>query len=346
MNIVMLSARDCCASGLRICEAINENTKHTIKLYQFMANPFDHPRGEFVTKKNTNKKIDRSIKAKNEFRKGIIRERCKGGDVTALVKSHIEELNLKKHNKIQKEIDRADIIHVKGDLTWTDSYPGIKHYPSVRINHKPIIVTLSGTLTRGEKFGGLLQCNRQTYQHAKIVTAIEPDLMHDWVDYLTYYPIRRVEPLWKQSDPPILQHIPSDRIGKGTKFLLEVLEKLNKKVTFELHENITYREVLEVKKRATLFFDQFRCGWYGNNAVEAMNYGVPVATWISDFSRRSVGEPPIITSNGGAEDWAKEIDKILDSDMTELSRQTKEYCDEYHSYEAVAKQWNGIYKLL
>jgi len=298
MNIVMLSVRDACASGLRLCEAINENTKHTIKLYQFRANPFDHPRGEFVTKDNV--------------------------------------------NQVQKEINRADIIHVKGDHAWSGCYPGLKHYPCVRINQKPIILTLTGDFTRAKKFGGLGN-RRCMYPDVKIVTTHEAGLNHDWVDFMTFYAIRQTETTWKQSDPPILQHIPSSRRTKKTEFVLKIVDKLKKNVTFELLENIQFAECLEAKKRATLYLDQFLCGWYGNSGAESMNYGVPVVNWISDFCKQFV-DTPVITTNGNASEWAGMIDSILDSDMSELSRQTKEYCNKYHSYESVARQWDRIYR--
>lgn len=300
MKIVMLSVRDCCASGYRLCEAINENTEHTAKSYQWQTGDFNHPAGTIVGYNNV---LD-----------------------------------------IQKEIDSADVIHVKGDRPWKVGYPNIKHFPFVKIDHKPVVLTLSGTLTRDVRFGGYGQCSRDSYP-VKLVTAHEPDLMHDWVDILTYYPIRRAEATWKQSDPPILQHIPSNRITKDTNFVLDVVAKLKKNVIFELPGKMTYNRVLEMKKNATLYFDQFVIGWYGNSGVEAMNYGVPVISWISDFSRRFV-DSPVITSEHGSKRWAEMIDWILDSDMTGLSRETKSYCDKHHSYEAVAKQWSKIYESL
>jgi len=299
MKIVMLSVFDATASGLRLCEAINENTKHKIKLFQWKTGPFNHPHGTLVREDN--------------------------------------------YKRVQREVDRADIVHVKGDRPWSVVFPGMKHHKNIKINHKPVVQTLSGTLTRDIRFGGYGQCSRKSYP-AKLITAHEPDLKHDWVDILTFYPIRSTAAVWRQSDPPVLMHIPSNRETKNTEFVLRIVEKMKKGVIFELLENITYRAVLEAKKRATLYFDQFVVGWYGNAAVEAMNYGVPVVSWISEFSQRLI-EPPVITS-GGAKEYAELIDWILDKDMAWLSQSVKEYCDTYHSYQSVAKQWDEIYESL
>lgn len=243
---------------------------------------------------------------------------------------------------VQGAVDEADVIHVKGDRPWKRFFPEIKHLKSVRIDHKPVVLTLSGTLTREIRFGGYGQ--RPQYP-AKLITAHEPDLKHDWVDVLTHYPIRRAEATWHRSDPPYLLHIPSNRITKGTDFVESIIKNMKQRFSFQVLGNMPYHESVETKKKATLYFDQFIIGWYGNAGVEAMNYGVPVVSWISDFSRKQVCSP-VITSEGGAKQWASMLDWVLEKDMTELSKMTKEYCDRTHSYEAVATQWNDIYESL
>lgn len=300
MNIIMLSVRDCCGSGYKLSEAINENTDHTVKTYVFKRGFFGHRTGATVRFDN--------------------------------------------RDRIQHEIDECDIVHIKGDQPWT-VYPGLKHYPQLTINHKPIILTLSSTLTRSIEHGGQGQCSRGTYPHAKLITAFSPDLMHDWVDVLTYFPIRRAETTWTRKEIPVLQHIPSNRDTKGTELVIDIVNKLKTKVEFELLEKLTHRQTLEAKKRATLYFDQFVCGAYGNSAVESMNYGIPVANWMCERSLKHMN-PPVIHTNGNADRWAFLIDWVLERDMSELSRITKEYCGRFHSYESVAKQWDEIYRSL
>jgi hypothetical protein len=38
------------------------------------------------------------------------------------------------------------------------------------------------------------------------------------------------------------------------------------------------------------------------------------------------------------------IKETLEGDMGELSKKTKAWCDRMHSYQAVAKQWDELYK--
>lgn len=300
MKIIMLSMRDCCASGYHLCEAIRENTDHEIELFQWISNTTGHPMGTIVRANNA--------------------------------------------AQVQAKVNEADVVHVKGDLPWKNVYPGKKNYQQLRINHKPIVLTLSGTLTREVRFGGYGQCSRKSYP-AKLITAHEPDLKHDWVDILTYYPQRSTGAVWRRQDPPVLMHIPSNRLTKDTEFVKKIVGYMKKNVIFELLEKIPYSESIEAKKRATLYFDQFVIGWYGNSGVEAMNYGVPVVSWVSEFSRQ-FANPAVITSDGGARRWAELLDWVLEKDMAELSRTTKEYFERFHSYESVAKQWDEIYRSL
>ena len=125
--------------------------------------------------------------------------------------------------------------------------------------------------------------------------------------------------------------------------------KLKKRVTFDLDliEKVSFSEVVERRKRATLFADQFKVGFYGNSAVEAMQFGIPVVNWISPLAFKQgpkiLEKCPIVTTDKKVEDFARLFERVLTSDMQELSNKTKKWCDEFHSYQAVAKQMDKIY---
>ena len=104
------------------------------------------------------------------------------------------------------------------------------------------------------------------------------------------------------------------------------------------------------KKQATIYFDQFLVGAYGNAAVEAMQYGIPTACWIAPFTyKRAKGELdecPILSTQKNVDKWVEYIDQTLDSNMEEISINTKSWCDKTHSYQAVAERVNEIYNSL
>ena len=89
-------------------------------------------------------------------------------------------------------------------------------------------------------------------------------------------------------------------------------------------------------------------GFYGNSALEAMQYGIPTATWLSPMAIAqadgALRNCPVISSAKSVRGWTKMILKVLDSDLVALSKETKQWCDNVHSYKVIAKQWDEIYK--
>ena len=109
-----------------------------------------------------------------------------------------------------------------------------------------------------------------------------------------------------------------------------------------ISEKIPFSQIIEYRKRATIYFDQFRVGFYGNSAIEAMAYGIPVACWIRD----DIKDCPVITEDLDVDKWVEMIYRILNESMIHLSIQTMFWCNEKHSYESVARQWNDLYELV
>ena len=251
------------------------------------------------------------------------------------------------HNRrqVQQRINESDIVHLKGDWPPKDGYMNLK------IMHKPIIVSVSGSHFR-KKPGGHGKYNRNQYKTAKVRTAFTPDLCYpEYSDTWTPHPIdsdvQAIE--WQRSDPPVLMHMPTNKAVKGTEFIYEVFKALQRKrkVKIMILENLNFKEAVEIRKKATIFFDQFVVGFYGNSAIEAMQYGIPVAAWINQLSLTQAKDRlhwcPVITARKTVNDWVNRIEKILDSDMQVISMITKQWCDYIHGYHAVATQWDKIY---
>lgn len=264
---------------------------------------------------------------------------------------HNNQNNIVTHRNrlsVQQKINEADIVHIKGDWPAEDKYMGLN------IGHKPIIQTTSGSFARKKYHGGYEKFKPSQYK-ATVKTSFEPDLLYpEYGDTWTPHPInsdiQSIE--WKLSDPPILMHTPTNRETKNSAFIMMVLMMLQKKKKAEvvLLEKLPFEKVLQARKRATIFFDQFRVGFYGNSALEAMQYGIPVAAWISPQARSQakglLNGCPVITTDRNVKDWVRKIEETLDGDMEYLSRRTKIWCDAMHSYRWVADLWNGIYNAI
>lgn len=261
-------------------------------------------------------------------------------------------VNDKNRKKIQERIDVSDIVHIKGD------WPATKRYMGFRIDHKPIVQTVSGGLFRKKQHGGYEKLKPEHYTLAALKTSFTPDLCYPgYSDLWTPHPINseRVVPLWERRDPPVLAHAVvnnSRRSVKGTNFIIDVINrvKLSMDCKMKIISGMRHDEAVEMKKDSTIFFDQMRVGFYGNSAIEAMQYGIPVCAWIAPWARersKVLEECPVISmEDKDPAMWADMIYRVLQYEMRELSEKTKEWCDSVHGYKAVAKQWDDLYSLL
>ena len=241
--------------------------------------------------------------------------------------------------KVQDRIDASDIIHIKGD--WPPEY--IEHITGLIVTHKPLVQTVSGSHFRKKEFGGRETFKPFMFNSCTLRTSLEPDLLYPEYDgILTPYPIDSTSKpnIWKQKDTPVFSHFPSSSTTKGSSFILKVFEEMTEKMKFDLilsNTMVDFKEAMKYKLGSTVYFDQFKVGAYGNAAVEMMQYGIPVACWLNEPA-----DNPIITTDLDVDKW---VDMLLDlGDLDKLSKETKTYCDEIHSFEAVARQWDKLYK--
>jgi hypothetical protein len=193
------------------------------------------------------------------------------------------------------------------------------------------------------------------YNRAELCTSFEPDLLYpEYGSIWTPHPIDSEDQpnLWEPRDIPIIAHSPSDRKSKDTDFLLKVLEKLKRFCKFELDmiEKVTFEEAVERRRNATIFCDQFKVGFYGNSAVEAMQFGIPTVCWISPLSIRQGPQElrlcPVQSAPKTVENFVALFKTLLTTDLEELSKRTKRWCDEVHGYKRIARQWDHLYKLI
>lgn len=238
---------------------------------------------------------------------------------------------------VQKKINESDIVHIKGDWPPKDGYLGFE------ISHKPVVVSVSGSFFRRKEDHGYGQFDTEEYKMAVLKTAFTPDLLYDDFKVWTPHPIDSVgQPIKFRQDNLLFLHTPSIRTNKGTDFV-EDLFGYFMGIKTVITKKMAHSQVMKLKESATIFFDQFKVGFYGNAAIEAMQWGIPVAAWLRPTVKTHLDDCPVLTA-GSFGDWLYIIKETIGSNMTFLSRRTKEYCDRVHSYQSVAKQWDGLYK--
>jgi hypothetical protein len=245
----------------------------------------------------------------------------------------------KDKKRVQSRCDLSDVIHIKGDFPHFvfEREWGLKF-------RKPTVITPTGSFFRRKSHGGFEKFDTSFYRGFK--TSSDTGLLYkDFSDIWTPLPINcKNEPnLFKQGN--ILSHSPTDQSKKNTEFVFRVFDEVSSRrnITIDLIEKVSFAEAVERRKKSTIFFDQFKVGFYGNSALEAMQWGIPVACYL--LPSKHLAGCPVIDIPLVVNMWADEVCKILDSDMSELSRKTKQWCDDVHSYESVAKRLTEIYQL-
>ena len=116
-------------------------------------------------------------------------------------------------------------------------------------------------------------------------------------------PWANVEPALRRARPVVL-HIPSNPLVKGTAQILPGLQRLDERGVIELRRvsGVGHDEMPGIFRSADVVLDQFRLGDYGVAACEAMAAGRLVVSHVSDQVRGVVGalgggKLPIVEAN-------------------------------------------------
>ena len=123
---------------------------------------------------------------------------------------------------------------------------------------------------------------------ASKVYALNPDLLHVLPAGSEFLPYANVspdqwKPVWHEAERPLIIHAPSSRWVKGTRYIVDAVERLRAEgmsFDFELVENLPHAEARRRYDKAHLLIDQLLAGWYGGLAVELMALGKPVMCYI------------------------------------------------------------------
>ena len=129
------------------------------------------------------------------------------------------------------------------------------------------------------------------------IYALNPDLLRVLPATAQFAPYAHVDlERWRlRTQPtnsvPLILHAPSHRGVKGTRYIVETVERLRRdgvSFEFELIEGKTHAEAMDRYRHADLMIDQLLLGWYGGLAVECMALGVPVISYTRPLDLRQV----------------------------------------------------------
>ena len=123
------------------------------------------------------------------------------------------------------------------------------------------------------------------------IFSLNPDLMYFLPKKTTFLPytiagwhnIKRLP--YNIKDKIKIVHSPTNRLLKGSKYIIDALNKLKRKydyIEIEIIEHMSYEDALKKYQEAHLIIDQVLIGWYGAFGVEVMKMGKPLAVFIRE----------------------------------------------------------------
>jgi glycosyltransferase involved in cell wall biosynthesis len=195
-------------------------------------------------------------------------------------------------------------------------------------------------------------------RHADAIFALNPDLLHVLPPRAEFLPYTSVDPAeWlpvaPAPGPPVVLHAPTHRGGKGTRFVLEAMERLRGEgveFEFELVEGLSRAEARRAYERAHVLVDQVLAGWYGGVAVELMALGKPVIAYIraGDLDRvpkEMRDELPILDAR--PETLTDVLRRVLTVDrdkLPELGARSRAFVERWHDPRTIAARMLQTYE--
>ncbi len=149
---------------------------------------------------------------------------------------------------------------------------------------------------------------------------------------------------------PQIVHAPTNRSIKGTAEVLAASKRLQATHPHELTlvEDLSRQEALRAYAQADILLDQFRLGWYGGLAVEAMAMGLPVLAYLRDDDLARIplqmrAELPIVRAS--PETLPAALAQLLEDPglRRELSRRGPAFVRRWHHPVKIARRMLDLY---
>jgi hypothetical protein len=146
---------------------------------------------------------------------------------------------------------------------------------------------------------------------------------------------------------PIVVHMPTAPVAKGTAVVLRAVESLQAKCDFEFHliQGMSRSQAMELMRSADILLDQFVLGDFGSASLEAMALGKPVACYLKP-SLASLYPRDLPIVNATQEELEAALMQLIQDGKLrhELGRRGRLYVEKYHDAVQVVGQLKNIYE--
>ena len=147
---------------------------------------------------------------------------------------------------------------------------------------------------------------------------------------------------------PVVGHMPSRLMVKGTQSVLHAIEQLKKLYDFEfkLIHGVPHAKAVAMVRNCDIMLDQFVVGGFGAAALEAMAMGKPVVCYIPSIIKGLPPDFPIVNAN--QDNLAEVLGALLENGALrhQIGRQSRAYAEKYHDAHKIARDLVKIYEEL
>jgi len=146
---------------------------------------------------------------------------------------------------------------------------------------------------------------------------------------------------------PLIVHLPSNPVLKGTSAVLAAIEKIRDECDFDfrLIQDLPHAEAMRIVSQADIVLDQFVIGAYGLSALEGMAHGKPTVVYLAPKIAELL-DPGVPLVNSSSDDLGRTlIDLISDGQRRHrLGVASRQYVERVHDSSVVACGLLEIYE--
>lgn len=278
---------------------------------------------------------DRLIRSK---KKRLWRQHLKETDVFVFIWESFEK-NFRDLKKI-KDLNKKIVVFLVGDdVRW---YEAMKQEAKL----KRISIIEYQNYFLHNRLQDKLEKLRNAEKYADLIFS-HPDIsqlgIRPYHHYFIPINIRQFRSFEAQrKDRPLVIHAPSDRSIKGTKYIIDAVEKLELEAIdfdFRLIENTPYLQAIEIYKECDILVGQLLAHGGGKQGHELLSLGKVVISRMdySSYIDCVAEECPIIDANP-SNIYQVLKDTILNYQLRcQLARRGPEYIKKYHDVDSICK---------
>jgi hypothetical protein len=242
-------------------------------------------------------------------------------------------------------LPRTDVFHFYFGLTLV---PKSLQFPILRATGKKSVFHYLGSDIRGKTPEQLAYGERADVQIVGSFDALrwvpDAEMIPPGLDLRPFTPVPPSD-----RERPIVVHAPSDRVKKGTEYVIAACEQLP--VELDIVEGLRHEQARERYARADIVVDQLNAGWHGVFALEAMALGKPVVVHLKpevvQQAERAYGtKVPLVPAT--KESLVEVLRPLVESPelRRKIGAESRAYVEKVHDIDRIADRLVALYARL